>query len=143
MESPIKKLDFNPANKENQPAEDNVAVPSKNANEQEQTKPAVEEVKAVEKTAQPAVAPGLRPEEADEPLLQDNPQRFVLFPIKYHEVSNASRRAKRVKVGSTQTDDDIDNHLDLANVQEGRGVLLDCRRDRPVEGSPRLEQPAQ
>ena len=29
----------------------------------------------------------LKPEEADEPLLQENPDRFVIFPIKYHEVS--------------------------------------------------------
>lgn len=28
----------------------------------------------------------LKPEEADEPLLQENPNRFVVFPIKYHEV---------------------------------------------------------
>lgn len=46
-------------------------------------KPQVELVKLEEK---PAVAPGIKPEEANEPLLQENPQRFVLFPIKYHEV---------------------------------------------------------
>jgi hypothetical protein len=28
----------------------------------------------------------IQPEEQDEPLLQENKQRFVLFPIKYHEV---------------------------------------------------------
>lgn len=28
--------------------------------------------------------------DADEPLLQESGQRFVLFPIKYHEVSNIS-----------------------------------------------------
>ena len=31
------------------------------------------------------------PVEADEPLLRENPNRFVLFPIKYHEVSCYSR----------------------------------------------------
>jgi ribonucleoside-diphosphate reductase subunit M2 len=49
-------------------------------------KPA-ETVKKVEKeAAKPAVAPTIKPEEIDEPILQENPQRFVLFPIKYHEV---------------------------------------------------------
>ena len=33
------------------------------------------------------VAPTIKEEEAIEPILQENPQRFVLFPIKYHEVS--------------------------------------------------------
>lgn len=32
------------------------------------------------------VAPTVQELEADEPLLQENPHRFVLFPIKYHEV---------------------------------------------------------
>ena len=34
-----------------------------------------------------AVADGIKSEEADEPLLRENPSRFVLFPIQYHEVS--------------------------------------------------------
>ncbi len=73
-ESPAKKLDFSSANKENVfkpivgipdlPEDDEVAV-----------------VKA-------ATASMIRPEEAHEPLLQENPQRFVLFPIKYHDVSS-------------------------------------------------------
>lgn len=33
------------------------------------------------------VAPTIQELEAEEPLLQENPHRFVLFPIKYHEVS--------------------------------------------------------
>ena len=52
-------------------------------------------VTEIVKKAEPtpaAVAPGIKPEEADEPLLQENPQRFVLFPIKYHEVRVTSRR---------------------------------------------------
>lgn len=31
-------------------------------------------------------APTIKELEAEEPLLQENPHRFVLFPIKYHEV---------------------------------------------------------
>lgn len=34
----------------------------------------------------PSVAATIKKEEAHEPLLQENPHRFVLFPIKYHEV---------------------------------------------------------
>lgn len=78
MESPAKKLDFGAANKEN--------VPATEASEQIDTsKPTVQEAKKEEVKA---VAPTIKPSEADEPLLQENPQRFVLFPIKYHEVSN-------------------------------------------------------
>ena len=55
------------------------------------------EVKPVE--AKPAdklvVAPSIKPDESDEPLLQENPHRFVLFPIKYHEVGGPRRRIHR------------------------------------------------
>jgi ribonucleoside-diphosphate reductase subunit M2 len=40
-----------------------------------------------EPVAKTGVAPTIKPEEAHEPLLQENPNRFVLFPIKYHDVS--------------------------------------------------------
>lgn len=36
----------------------------------------------------PSAAPGLKGDEVNEPILQENPNRFVLFPIKYHEVSH-------------------------------------------------------
>lgn len=75
--SPAKKLNFDIANKENM----NHDTPS--ATDLDLKTPHVDVVKSDEK---PAVAPGIKPEEAHEPLLQDNPQRFVLFPIKYHEV---------------------------------------------------------
>lgn len=79
MESPVKKLDFGAANKENEPliqTTDTTELKTK----------IVEETKKEEPKT---VAPGIKPEEVDEPLLQENPQRFVLFPIKYHEVSDA------------------------------------------------------
>ena len=78
MESPVKKLDFN-AGKENAPFDADVNTL---ANEIDSQKSVVEKPKESK-----AVAPTIKPEEADEPLLQENPQRFVLFPIKYHEVS--------------------------------------------------------
>ena len=44
-----------------------------------------------------SVASTLRPEEASEPILRENPNRFVLFPIKYNEVCSldASGRVRR------------------------------------------------
>lgn len=48
----------------------------------------------------PSVASTIRKEEAHEPLLQENPHRFVLFPIKYHEVrdeQHATRLASNTR----------------------------------------------
>ncbi|MBE3043545.1 hypothetical protein IMZ48_13430, partial [Candidatus Bathyarchaeota archaeon] len=70
MESPVKKLDFGVANKENNPD----AAAAQDA------------APAAKKEEPAAVAQTVKPEESDEPLLRDNPNRFVLFPIKYHEV---------------------------------------------------------
>lgn len=89
MESPVKKLDLGIADKENQPFDattiaDEVAT---------SPAPIIKEIKKIEEP-KPAVAPTIKAEEADEPLLQENPQRFVLFPIKYHEVRDAPQRAK-------------------------------------------------
>lgn len=90
MESPVKKLDFGVANKENKPLEEAaVAALAEQVDAEHESKI---ESKKDDKSA--AVAPGIKSEEADEPLLQENPQRFVLFPIKYHEVRDASRRVK-------------------------------------------------
>jgi ribonucleoside-diphosphate reductase subunit M2 len=46
------------------------------------TKPATDDM--------PSVAATIKNEESGEILLQENPQRFVLFPIQHHEVSSAS-----------------------------------------------------
>lgn len=79
MHSPAKKIDFvsAAADKENYNS-DEVAVPIVGIPDIE-----VPEVKA---DAKPNVAATIKAEEAHEPLLQENPQRFVLFPIRYHEV---------------------------------------------------------
>lgn len=45
-----------------------------------------ETVKVDKSEAKPSAASTIKPDEIDEPILQENPQRFVLFPIKYHEV---------------------------------------------------------
>lgn len=78
-DSPAKKIDFSSMDKENIPA--TLPVPSKT--ELDRKKSIVEKVKPVDT---PKVAPGIKVQEMDEPLLQENPHRFVLFPIKYHEV---------------------------------------------------------
>lgn len=90
-DSPAKKLNFEAVDKENAPATAPVAV------EPEFKKPATTEmVKPVEE--KPKVAEGIKEAEQDEPLLQENPHRFVLFPIKYHEVRVLlTRYASRVK----------------------------------------------
>lgn len=87
MDSPIKKLDFQATGKENMPLNSDAPIV-----DIEIKKPFVEEVK-IEKAV--AVAPTIKPEESDEPLLQENPHRFVLFPIKYHEVSRVSCASTR------------------------------------------------
>jgi ribonucleoside-diphosphate reductase subunit M2 len=86
MESPVKKLDFAAANKENAEPADIAATKTM---VQEPIKPVVAEAKPKEEAPKTTVAHIIKPEEADEPLLQENPQRFVLFPIKYHEVGNS------------------------------------------------------
>lgn len=82
MESPVKmQVLASEANKENLDAayqSDEVAVPIKGIPTLDD-EPKKEEEK-------PTTAPTIKDEEAVEPILQENPQRFVLFPIKYHEV---------------------------------------------------------
>lgn len=76
-ESPVKKLDLNPVEKEN--SGENAPVV-----DTELQKPAVETTTT---TKAPQREMTLKEKEADEPLLQDNPRRFVLFPIQNHDVS--------------------------------------------------------
>lgn len=85
-DSPVKKLNFGAVGKENAP----VSCPEADV---PVTKTLLE--KPVET---PKVAPGIKAMEANEPLLQENPHRFVLFPIKYHEVSGHVADASRVKL---------------------------------------------
>jgi len=89
MESPAKKLDFEAVGKENMPATAPIAL-----EESDLKKSLVEVVKPTVIEA-PKVAPGIKPTEAHEPLLQENPQRFVLFPIRYHEVRDCQQRVTR------------------------------------------------
>jgi ribonucleoside-diphosphate reductase subunit M2 len=100
-ESPAKR-DFSAMDKENIPA----ALSASSSEEISETKKSIVEI--VKPVETPKVAPGIMAQEADEPLLQENPHRFVLFPIKYHEV-RAKISARRVQLTSS----------DMANVQKG------------------------
>jgi ribonucleoside-diphosphate reductase subunit M2 len=88
MESPLKKVSFVPeAEKENMQqkyASDEVAVPVKGI-------PDLADLPD-EDEAPSTDAPAGKDNQLAEPLLQENPQRFVLFPIKYHEVCMHSTR---------------------------------------------------
>ncbi|KAF5668457.1 ribonucleoside-diphosphate reductase subunit M2 [Fusarium heterosporum] len=94
MESPVKKLDFGTANKENEPLNKTVD------NDQLKIK-IVEETKTESKTVVVS--------KEDEPILQENPQRFVLFPIKYHEIWQMYKKAE----ASFWTAEEIDLSKDL------------------------------
>jgi hypothetical protein len=113
-DSPVKKLDFSSMDKENIPvtAEPAVVEPElKKPVVKAVVEPVVEPVKPPVEA--PKVAPTIKATEADEPLLQENPQRFVLFPIKYHEVRarlDASTRNVTAKLA--------DSAADMADVQE-------------------------
>ncbi|QPC78750.1 hypothetical protein HYE68_009502 [Fusarium pseudograminearum] len=84
MESPVKKLNF---------GTDTTELKAK----------IVEESKKEEQKTAVSKA------EEDEPILQENPQRFVLFPIKYHEIWQMYKKAE----ASFWTAEEIDLSKDL------------------------------
>lgn len=83
MESPIKKLDFSAADKENKPFDSDLAT----LEAQMDAKHKADNKMTVAKQNEEHT---VKTERIGEPLLEENPQRFVLFPIKYHEVRDAS-----------------------------------------------------
>ena len=93
-DSPAKKLDFAAMDKENIPAPAEPVALEPATLEPELKKPVTDIVKPAPEALK--VAATIKATEVDEPLLQENPQRFVLFPIKYHEV-RARLDASRVK----------------------------------------------
>ena len=81
-DSPIKRLSYDVVGKENI-KNDDLVVEHVDAIK----KPIVEESNLTTEDKQ-SIRSSIKAQEADEPLLQENPHRFVLFPIKYHEVSS-------------------------------------------------------
>ena len=73
-DSPVKKINFDVAGKEN-------ALEPTTTTDSELKKPVVEAAKPKEKAAMT-----IAEQEADEPLLMENPRRYVLFPLQYTEV---------------------------------------------------------
>jgi hypothetical protein len=82
--SPVKKIDFEALGKEN--ILDSTLVVDATEIKMPLTQPIKPAEKSLGKPLAVSVAPTIKPEESDEPLLQENPHRFVLFPIRYHEV---------------------------------------------------------
>lgn len=80
MESPVKQPLFAAQEEKENIYSDEVAVPVKGI-------PMFDDELEAEELKEASVAPTLHKDEAIEPILQENPNRFVLFPIKYHEVS--------------------------------------------------------
>lgn len=107
IESPVKKINFNASDKENQPLDD-AALESLAKQMDDNHKPA-ETVKIDKSETKPSVAATIKSDEVDEPILQENPQRFVLFPIKYHEIWQMYKKAE----ASFWTAEEIDLSKDL------------------------------
>ncbi|KAK5078859.1 Ribonucleotide-diphosphate reductase (RNR), small subunit [Lithohypha guttulata] len=102
-DSPTKQPVFVQEDKENMPAP---LEPLATATEEDLKKPVTEIVKT---TPEVKVAPGIKSLEADEPLLQENPNRFVLFPLRYHEIWQAYKKAQ----ASFWTAEEVDLSKDL------------------------------
>ncbi|KAK4946734.1 Ribonucleotide-diphosphate reductase (RNR), small subunit [Elasticomyces elasticus] len=102
-DSPIKKLNFDVEDKENMPVASEITLKS----ESEVEKKPVAEIKADVQT--PKAAPTWRELEAEEDILKENPHRFVLFPIKFHEIWNMYKRAE----ASFWTAEEVDLSKDL------------------------------
>ncbi|KAF9884602.1 Ribonucleotide-diphosphate reductase (RNR), small subunit [Aspergillus nanangensis] len=94
-DSPVKKLNFEAVGKENVSLSTPVDAP---------IKPTAEKPTELSKTAL-----SIKEMEANEPLLQENPHRFVLFPIKYHEIWQMYKKAE----ASFWTAEEIDLSKDL------------------------------
>ncbi|KAK4226063.1 ribonucleotide reductase [Podospora fimiseda] len=107
MESPVKKLDFASSNKENKPFDSDLATLEAEIDANYSPKNSTMVVAKKEET-ESAAAP-VKEKVLDEPLLTENPQRFVLFPIKYHEIWQMYKKAE----ASFWTAEEIDLSKDL------------------------------
>ncbi|KLJ09394.1 ribonucleoside-diphosphate reductase small chain [Blastomyces silverae] len=101
-DSPAKKLNFEPTGKENATTPVPLVLDPKLL-EKKKTVPLRPE------DAEKKVLTGMKALEAEEPLLQENPGRFVLFPLKYHEIWQMYKKAE----ASFWTAEEIDLSKDL------------------------------
>ena len=137
-DSPLKKLDFGVDNKENLPATaESITTP-----DLEILKKPVEDVK--ETAVVPSAPKTIKELEAEEPILKENPHRFVLFPLQYHEIVSANASffhpTLPLHIYPTYTNT-YSLIFTVEHVQASRSFFLDCRRGRPVQRSSRLAQP--
>ncbi|KIW60342.1 ribonucleoside-diphosphate reductase small chain [Exophiala xenobiotica] len=102
-DSPVKKLDFNVEDKENNPTTVDVAI---NMTEKVNVTKVQEDAPKPEESNRPKTMKEL---EAEEDILKENPHRFVLFPIKYHEIWNHYKKAE----ASFWTAEEVDLSKDL------------------------------
>ncbi|KAI1924274.1 Ribonucleotide-diphosphate reductase (RNR), small subunit [Ophidiomyces ophidiicola] len=100
-DSPVKKLELGMANKENAPGSAPLADADLKKVDTEALKLNVSEEPKRQLTPKEL--------EAEEPLLQENPHRFVLFPLKYHEIWQMYKKAE----ASFWTAEEIDLSKDL------------------------------
>ena len=91
-DSPIKKLNFDIEDKENMHVAFESTEPMAKPDMQTEKMPSTE---VREETQQPQVPKTLKELEKEEPLLQENKHRFVLFPLKYHEIVRVVSRYLR------------------------------------------------
>ncbi|KUI65270.1 Ribonucleoside-diphosphate reductase small chain [Cytospora mali] len=104
MDTPVKKLDLGVANKENDFQDPAIASLVQDLDAQHAaTKDVVKASEEPEKTTR------LHEEELDEPILRENPQRFVMFPIQYHEIWQMYKKHE----ASFWTAEEIDLSKDL------------------------------
>ena len=94
MVTPVKKINFENVGKENMPTTTILAPVD------DLVKPVIlESTKTIIKPVEVAVTPAsLKALEKEEPLLKENPHRFVLFPIKYNDVSHFIMRCAMTRV---------------------------------------------
>lgn len=102
-DSPAKKLNFEAVGKENAVQESPVVE------DVELKRPQLDLAKTAEKPTTTASS-SIKAMEAEEPILKANPHRFVMFPIRYHEVGSFidSRHVESVFVNPIA--DAIRNH---------------------------------
>ena len=121
-DSPAKKLDFVTTDKENLPFDATV--------------PTIDDVvevtdiqsQKVDVERKPlTIAETIKEMEADEPLLQPNPNRFVLFPLKYHEVSRVDALNEKYN-GSADTFDRSGKCIRRLKPLSGQLKRLTCPR---------------
>jgi len=92
MESPVKKIDFSsPTTQSNGELK---AVPLVGLPE---LPPIASEVLDKKDTA-----------DDEEPILKENPNRFVLFPIKFHEVRDSTRPSRVGREAGKKVEDHVD-----------------------------------